>query len=156
MVNRGSSRSLADGPVRRSGRVRAQTVQIPKLIVRVRFPSPAQTQSAPCTQLASASDFLLRGECMGAGPLTPKSGLSPDRDRLSPRLPPAGPLPYLLGGGPLAIGANSCRGLWQSASALRRQQPSLLPMILKRGVKSMTAHSSPDSNSELRTDIEAA
>jgi hypothetical protein len=42
------------------------------------------------------------------------------------------------------------------ASALRCQQPSLLPMILKRGVKSMTAHSSPDSNSELRTDIEAA
>ena len=40
-VTGGLSRSLADTSHRRSGPVEARTVQIPKLIVRVRFPSPA-------------------------------------------------------------------------------------------------------------------
>jgi hypothetical protein len=39
-------RSLAEAPARRSGRVEAWSVQIPKLIVRVRFPSPAQTKGS--------------------------------------------------------------------------------------------------------------
>ncbi len=40
-VTRGLSRSLADTPHRRSGRSTDRIAQIPKLIVRVRFPSPA-------------------------------------------------------------------------------------------------------------------
>jgi len=40
-VTRGLSRSLTDSRSRRSGRVAARTAQIPKLIVRVRFSSPA-------------------------------------------------------------------------------------------------------------------
>ena len=40
-VTRGLSRSLADTPQRRSGRTAARIAQIPKLMVRVRFPSPA-------------------------------------------------------------------------------------------------------------------
>ena len=40
----GLSRSLADTPRRRSGRTTAPMAQIPKLIVRVRFPSPAPRQ----------------------------------------------------------------------------------------------------------------
>ncbi len=39
-VTRGLSRSLTDAPHRRSGHVKAETAQLPKLIVRVRFPSP--------------------------------------------------------------------------------------------------------------------
>ena len=41
-VTRGISRSLTDSRSGRSGRSTARTVQIPKLIVRVRFPSPAR------------------------------------------------------------------------------------------------------------------
>ena len=40
------SRSLADTPRRRSGHVEAGTAQIPKLTLRVRFPSPALTTKA--------------------------------------------------------------------------------------------------------------
>jgi hypothetical protein len=41
LVTSGLSRSLADTSHRRSGRTTARMAQIPKLIVRVRFPSPA-------------------------------------------------------------------------------------------------------------------
>jgi hypothetical protein len=40
-VKGGLSRSLTDSSPRRSGHVGARMAQIPKLIVRVRFPSPA-------------------------------------------------------------------------------------------------------------------
>ena len=40
-VKTGLSRSLTDSPPRRSGHTEARTTQLPKLIVRVRFPSPA-------------------------------------------------------------------------------------------------------------------
>jgi hypothetical protein len=40
-VKSGPSRSLTDSPPRSSGGMAARTAQIPKLIVRVRFPSPA-------------------------------------------------------------------------------------------------------------------
>jgi hypothetical protein len=51
-VIRGYSRSLADPLRRRSGRISARTGQIPKLTVRVRFPSPA-----PTTKIQAAKDF---------------------------------------------------------------------------------------------------
>ena len=40
-VTSGLSRSLAGTPIRRSGCITARMAQIPKLTVRVRFPSPA-------------------------------------------------------------------------------------------------------------------
>ena len=40
-VTKGLSRSPADSLPRRSARIAVQTAQIPKLTVRVRFPSPA-------------------------------------------------------------------------------------------------------------------
>jgi len=43
-VKGGPSRSLTDSLSRRSGPVEARTAQIPKLIVRVRFSSPALSQ----------------------------------------------------------------------------------------------------------------
>jgi hypothetical protein len=55
-VNRGYSRSLADTPPRRSGRIRAEIDQLPKLIARVRFPSPA-----PITKTKVASGFRSLG-----------------------------------------------------------------------------------------------
>jgi hypothetical protein len=42
----GFSWSLADRPSCRSSRIEARTAQIPKLIVRVRFPSPAPTKGS--------------------------------------------------------------------------------------------------------------
>jgi hypothetical protein len=42
-VKKGLSRSLTDSPPRRSGHLTAHTTQILKLIVRVRFSSPAPT-----------------------------------------------------------------------------------------------------------------
>jgi hypothetical protein len=43
-AKRGLSRSLADTRLRRPGRITARIAQIPKLTVRVRFPSPAPQQ----------------------------------------------------------------------------------------------------------------
>ena len=44
-VNGGSSRSVAETFQRRPGRYEARTVQLPKLTVRVRFPSPAPIEN---------------------------------------------------------------------------------------------------------------
>jgi len=40
-VKSGRSQTLMDNSHRRPGRMTAETAQVPKLIVRVRFPSPA-------------------------------------------------------------------------------------------------------------------
>ena len=45
-VTNGLSRRLADTPHRRSASIEAGTAQLPKLTVRVRFPSPALTTKA--------------------------------------------------------------------------------------------------------------
>jgi len=46
-VTSGLSRSLADSLHRRSGHLEARTAQIPKLIVRVRFPSASAIHAGP-------------------------------------------------------------------------------------------------------------
>ena len=46
LVTSGVSRSVADTSPRRSGGIAARTAQIPKLTVRVRFPSPAPMMKA--------------------------------------------------------------------------------------------------------------
>jgi hypothetical protein len=61
-VTRGLSRSLADTPPRRSGPVAGRMAQIPKLIVRVRFPSPAPVLRAQVGRCpASAAGSVLGG-----------------------------------------------------------------------------------------------
>ena len=62
----GLSRSLADSPSRRSGRpTGARTVQIPKLIVRVRFPSPAPQHSRRSVWLFRHVSDLASGADLG-------------------------------------------------------------------------------------------
>ena len=59
-VTGGLSRSLTDTPTRRSGRITGPDVQIPKLIVRVRFPSPAPRQNPGQLRCPESDPHLVR------------------------------------------------------------------------------------------------
>ena len=56
-ANRGLSRSLTDGLVRRSSSVETRMAQIPKLTVRVRFPSPAPGVVSPAPAVQARPPF---------------------------------------------------------------------------------------------------
>ena len=60
-VSSGLLRSLPDTSLCRSSYIEAQTVQLPKLTVRVRFPSPAPTKKAPGRNWLFGLRQLLRG-----------------------------------------------------------------------------------------------
>jgi len=57
-VTKGLSRSLTDIRHRRSGDIAVRMAQIPKLIVRVRFPSPAPPEKR---RVANQTELVERG-----------------------------------------------------------------------------------------------
>jgi hypothetical protein len=68
-VTRGLSRSLRGSPSRMSGGIAARRAQIPKLIVRARFPSPLQPQKPRSDDSADSGSASAKCRTGAGGPL---------------------------------------------------------------------------------------